>query len=252
MKKFLVPVLVIACIIAVVSCTKKTSPSGPSPVSGTATITPTYTQHGTATISPTATITATVTISPTNSPTPDVAISAFVNGTNSMINYWITLSVNGSTYQYATITVSYSAYQDVLVYNGSTAYTQSGSTAAYIAGEQYLVLIQTEYGIYSGMIQGPGGNVSVGADNSVSYAFDGTDDFVQVHDSGNTLMYNSQSYYSDIAPGFVIPGTAFPSPGSYDVWLYPKSILYNRFTGGTIPSLGTMMVEGYADIPVTR
>lgn len=246
MKKHLLFIVIVISLILLISC-NKTNPAEPAADNGTATSTPTITITGTITQTPTTTATATNT--PVSTATPNLYIDCFINGVNSSISYWFTLRVGGVSYQYATITVN----SDTLVYNaGSSVYTQNGATGPYVAGINYNVTIQTQYGTYTGSVMGPGGNEAV-TNDVVTYDYDGDGDFVLVRDSGNNIVYNTTDYYADIDTGFTIPGSAYSSgSGDYNVSIYPDSGINNSFTGPTVPGHGYLLIETLKTVSVTK
>jgi hypothetical protein len=168
------------------------------------------------------------------------------------ISYWVTFNVNGTYYQYATVTVSDGTNTDTLVSNGSSAYVTPASPMAYTPGANYSVVIQSEFGVYSGTITGPGGNVTVNTYNVVSYTYNGNSDFLIVYDSGYNPLYYSASDYPDISPGFIIPGSIFVIPGTYYVYVYPTTTLTSGFTGPNIPSQNTLTIETITQVTVSE
>jgi len=223
MKKILFSALIISVILSAAACSKNDSPAAASPA---ATQTPANT-------TPTA--------------TPVINISAFVNGVNSTKSYWITVNVNSASYQYATVTVN----SDTLVYNGTSAYVESGATTPYTAGIVYSILIKTEYGNFTCERTGPGGNIAV-TGSTATYQYDGNSDFVLVT-NGTSTTYNSALTIPDIDSGFVIPeSSAFPAPGNYYVSVYPYYVEANAFTGPVTPNSGDIMIEDLKMISVTK
>ena len=163
------------------------------------------------------------------------------------MDYWLVVKVNNVTYQNATVTVN----SDTLVFDGSNAYVAGAGTGPYVAGIDYTTTIETEFGTYTAVVTGPGGNVTV-TNDTIDYTYDGNADFFYVFKIGGSTTYTSTSDTPDIDPGHLISGTAFTGTGTYNVNIYPMSTFTSKFTGPTVPSTGNLMIETLSTVQVIK
>ena len=238
MKKTAVHLLLSAFLILAVSC-KKPAPSSPAAQD-------TNTPLTTVTDTPTATVTPTVTI--TSTATPDISISASIDGRTASPAYQVLLHINNSAYQYATVTVN----TEGLGYDPLfQSYRSAPSVAPYSPGAVYTITIKTIYGIYSGSVTAPGGNVAV-IGGAISYDHEGANDCLEVSNYSSVQTYASLDHTQDINSGFVIPDAAFPAPGGYLLYIYNRSRLSNMFTGPSVPSQSDLEIITLYATTVTK
>ena len=214
----------------------------------TATFIPTSTPTGltaaTATITPTLSATAT----PHTTPNPSIPSSGifwdagYVSaGGTSYLQMW----VNGilSTTDAVTLTTP----------SGPIAYTSAASVyypstpITYTPGGSYTLTANTSIGTATATLIAPGGNIAVAADGSTaSWNVEGNEDWLTVTGPGGST-YKSYNYTSDIDQPFLIPATAYPASGTYNVQMVAQSSTYN-VTGAVAGSRFTINQYGFGTV----